>query len=79
MRVFVTFESSLQELNLFFTLHAFAFCIRTRLLIAVSLVEFDHLLDTLLVLHFNLQFEFKLMKHAGDLRGGVGGVGLDQV
>lgn len=79
VEILVTLEGGLEELNLAFALDLFGLCVRARLLIAVGLVEFGHLIDTLLVLHLNLEFEFELMKHAGDLFRSVWGVGLDEV
>jgi hypothetical protein len=79
MEVLVAFESGLKELNLLLALNTLALCICARFLVTVCLIKFRHLVDALLVLHFDLYFELELMKHARYLWGCKGGICFDKI
>jgi hypothetical protein len=79
MQGLVSLEGRLQKEYLLLAFDPFTFGIGSRLLIAVRLVQLHHLVDALLVLHFDLEFELQLMEHTGYLSSGMGCVSLDKV
>ena len=66
-------------MDLFIRFNSLGFRVCARLLITLGLVKLCHLINPLLVLSFDLKFEFELMKHPGDLCCGDGRIGLDKI
>ncbi len=79
VQLLVSLERLLEQHDLALTFDPLALGIVATLAIAFGLVELGHLVDTLLVLLFDLKLELELMQHTRDLGGGVRGIVLDQV
>ena len=79
VQVLISFKSRLQELDLSVTFYSLCLGVRLGFLIAVGLIQLGHFINSLLVLHLDLQLEFQLMQHTRDLRRSNGSISLNQV
>lgn len=79
MKILISLQSLLQQLDLLVALDATSFRICAALSIALILVEANHLLNTGLVLFLYAKLELQLRQHELNLRAQVGRVILNQV
>lgn len=79
MQVLIALEGGGEELNCLVTLYLLVLSIQATLLIAIGVICPLHEIKALLVLTFDLKFEFELMEHTLNLGGCVRCIRLDEV
>lgn len=79
VKLFISFQSLLQQGNLLFALNPTSGGIGTALLIALHLVKLDHFLNAFEVLLFNIDLELNLGQHKLDAGTEVRGIIFDQI